>query len=190
MAVVKAKNEIALIDVALVTVSTDTTTEMAFTTSNQVTVEPAIETTEDNNLIIKDVLIAKKRGASTMTGVTITLTDNVLNPELVQLLQGGTVEYDTEDPTKFMSYTPPAAGSGEKGALFTMKLYSTHYDTAGIPLGYLCTSFPNCQGSPLSTGATDGTWNAPSYTITSAPNEGQAPYIQTYVDALPVLTTA
>jgi len=188
MAVTKAKNEIALIDVALVTVSTDDTNEMAFTTSNQVTVEPTIETSEDNNLIIKDVLLAKKRGASTLTGVTITLTDNVFNPELVQILQGGTVEYDSTDPTKFKKYTPPVSGSGEKGAIFTLKLYSTNYDTSGLPKGYVTTIFPNCQGAPIAMGATDGTWEAPSYTITSAPETGEAPYTKEYVAALPAIT--
>lgn len=192
MAVTMSKNQIALIDVALVTISTDGTNEIALNTSSQVSVEPQITTTEDNILTnaYTGAVIARKPGLASQSSTTITLTDNVFNPELVQILQGGTITYDTTVPTKFRSYTPPVSGSSEHGVPFTLKTYSVHYDSAGVILGYVMMTYPNCQGQPLSFGAQADTWNAPSYTISSAPSTGDPAYEMEYVDSLPTITSA
>lgn len=189
MSVYKSKNEIATIDCSLVTISTTGTgaREFGFDTANQIQVEPQIEEDEAVKLVVKGKLRAQKPGQSTITGNQITLTDNVFNPELVLILQGGTIEYDTRDATKVVKYQPPVAGSPDKGEAFALNAYSAQYNAAGQIVGYEKITYPNCQGVPVAFGSEDGAFRAPEYTINSAPDTGQAPYVITYVDELPTL---
>lgn len=188
---VKKGNEVATIDVAMVSISTykDLTQELVLTTANQIQTTVATETTEKIPLIVKGVLIAQKPAETTITGNTLVLTDNVFNAELVKILQGGTIEY-AEDGTTFKKYTPPVAGSSEKGELFKTKAYSAIYNAAGVITGYECITYPNCQGSPVAFNSQDGVFRAPEYTINSAPANGEPPYEIEIVDALPVVTEA
>jgi para-nitrobenzyl esterase len=59
---------------------------------------------------------------------------------------------------------------------------------------YLCsfvkTGDPNCQGQPVALSSEDGVFRAPEYTITSAPDKGQAPYEIAYVKELPDVDVA
>ena len=142
-------------------------------------------------LIVKGILRAQKPGTKTLTGNEITLTDNVFNPELVKILQGGTITYDTTDTKKVVSYTPPVAGSTtDKGEIFKLNCYSAQYDASGQIVQYEKITYPNCQGSPVAFGSEDGVFRAPEYVINSAPKQGEAPYAITYVASLPTLATA
>ena len=126
------KNAIPTIDVSLVTISYEetsggstTTIEIAFDTANQIEVEPQTEEQEAVKLIIKGKLKAQKPQSVTITGHQITLHDNVFIPELVKVLQGGTIKYwqdanhteagETVTEYGVAGYTPPVAGSDEKG---------------------------------------------------------------------------
>lgn len=194
--VYKSKNEIPTIDCELITIETvvtpaqgstsAVTREFGFTTANKLGVEPQIETTDAVKLMIKGKLKAQKKESSTITGHQLTLTDNVFNPELVKTLQGGTITYDQSGD--ITGYTPPVVGSDDKGEVFTLNAYSAQYNAAGQIVNYEKISYPNCTGVPIAFGAEDGVFRAPEYTVNSAPDNGQAPYAITYVDALPTLT--
>lgn len=186
MAVKKSKAEIPTIDCNLVTIETEDG-EFGFETASKVAVEPQIEETDAVKLVVKGKLISQKPKESTLTGHEITLTDNVFNPELVLALQGGVIKYDTEDPNKIIGYTPPVAGSGDKGEVFKLNCYTAQYNAAGQIVQYEKTTYPNCTGSPIAFGSEDGTFRAPEYIINSAPNTGEAPYDINYVAELPVL---
>lgn len=86
-------NEVATIDVALVTVEDGDGNVFGLNTSNKVEVNPVTETNDAIKLIVKGDLIAQKPQKVTVTGNTIVLTDNVFNAQLVQILQGGTISY-------------------------------------------------------------------------------------------------
>lgn len=197
----KARNEIPTIDVNLVTISVtngQTIDEFGFDTANQIEVEPQTEEEDAVKLIIKGKLKAQKPAQTTITGHQITLHDNVFNPELVKVLQGGTVLYwktaekteTQEEPTDYgvAKYTPPVVGSDEKGETFTLNAYSAIYNAAGEITGYEKTMYPNCKGVPVAFNSEDGTFRAPEYTINSMPNTGQAPYDMDFVKTLPELT--
>lgn len=184
---------VATIDVELVVVRTKAkngdTTEIAVDTANKVEVEPQTEDTDAVKLVKKNKVIAQKLGTSIVTGNQITLTDNVFIPELVKIFQGGTITPNVED-NKYPTYTPPVAGSTDKGEVFEMDIYSAVYDAAGLIDKYEKITYPNCQGLPISMSTEDGTFRVPEYTINSAPKTGEAPYTITYVDALPDFTAA
>lgn len=181
-------HEIATIDVAMVTLTSSASggAEIGLTTGTQVSVDTELETTEGVKLVVKGVLIAQKREINTITGTTITLTDNVFNPEIVKMLQGGTITYD-QTTGDFKSYTPPVAGAEYTPESFTLTLYTAHYDASGLVQGYEKVTYPNCTGNPITFSAEDGTFAAPEYSIKSAPSTGAAPYTIEYVDSLPTL---
>lgn len=195
----KRGNEIPTIDVALVTIEVSgQENEIALDTASTIEVNPTSETEDAVQLIVKGRLIAQKPSNTTVTGNTITLTDNVFNPEMVKILQGGTIKYwsdakhnsetDTDANFGVASYKPPVAGSAEKGTVFKLHAYSSIYNAAGIITGYEKISYPNCQGAPVFLNTEDGAFRAPEYTINSAPTENEAPYEITYVDELPTVT--
>lgn len=195
----KRGNEIPTIDVALVTMEVSgQENEIALDTASTIEVNPTSETEDAVQLIVKGRLIAQKPSNTTVTGNTITLTDNVFNPEMVKILQGGTIKYwfdaehssetDTDAGFGVSSYKPPVAGSSEKGTVFKLHAYSSIYNAAGIITGYEKISYPNCQGTPVFLNTEDGAFRAPEYTINSAPTEDEAPYEITYVDELPTVT--
>lgn len=180
--------EIPTIDVNLVTISVAGETEIALDTASSVAVDPQIETIDAVKLIVKGVLKAQKLETSTLTGHQITLTDNVFTPELVKILQGGTIIYDSEETTKIIGYKPPVVGSSDKGSVFTLRCYSAQYNTAGQIVQYERITYPNCQGVPVAFSAEDGTFRVNEYTINSAPANGQSPYEIDYVESLPTIS--
>lgn len=195
----KKGHEIPTIDVVLVTIKVpDSADEIALDTASQIGVNPQSETEDAVKLIVKGRLIAQKPPVTTITGNTITLTDNVFIPELVKILQGGTIKYWTTDAHEkegdedlgfgVASYTPPTPGSGEKGKVFTLNAYSVIYDAAGIIIGYEKIEYPNCQGVPVAFNSEDGVFRASEYTINSAPAADQPPYKISYPDSLPEIT--
>lgn len=185
----KRGNEIPTIDVELVTIQTaNNATEIALNTASKIGVTVQSETQDAVQLIIKGQLKAQKRAKTTITGNTIVLTDNVLNPEVVKILQGGNIAYKNNNAQEgIASYTPPAAGSSDKGEVFTLKAYSAIYDAAGLITGYECIEYPNCEGTPIALESEDNVFRAPEYTINSAPKTGEPPYKITYVDNLPAV---
>ena len=195
---IKKGHEIPTIDVALVTAQVGAGDEIAFDTASQIAVEPQVNEEDAVQLVVKGILRAQKPAVSTLTGNQITLTDNVFNPELVKILQGGTIKYwangehtssTTEDAGFGVeSYTPPVAGSGGKGTPFTLNAYSAIYDAAGLIAGYEKISYPNCQGTPVALSSEDEAFRAPEYIINSSPKFGEAPYVISYVDELPSIS--
>lgn len=175
---------IPTIDVSLVVVRTgteDSGVEIAVDTANKVGIEPQTETEEAVKLTKLGRLLAQKPATTTITGHQITLTDNVFIPELVKIFQGGTIEGTGTS----LVYTPPVAGSNEKGEVFEMDFYSAEYDASGQIVKYEKITYPNCQGTPITINTEDGAFRLPEYTINSAPKTGQAPYTISYVESLP-----
>lgn len=183
----KSKVEVATIDCNLITIETKDGNEFGFDTANKIEVEPQIETTDAVKLVVKDILRAQKPEQNTITGHKLTLTDNVFNPELVLVLQGGEIIYDPDNPSEIVGYNPPVAGSADKGEVFRLNAYTAQYDASGQIVKYERISYPNCQGVPMAFGSEDGAFRAPEYTINSAPKTGESPYNLVYVKALPIL---
>lgn len=198
MGTVKKGNEIPTIDVALVTIEKKGGDIVyAFDTANKLGVNVQSETEDATKLVVKGRLIAQKPETVTITGHTLVLTDNVFIPEVVKLLQGGIIKWwtsadktasqVTETEFGIAQYTPPVAGSKDKGEICIVKAYSAIYNAAGIITGYERITYPNCTGTPVALNTEDNVFRAPEYTIYSAPDTGEAPYTIDYIgpDDLP-----
>lgn len=191
---IKRGNEIPTIDVALIAIKKKTdedTTVYILNTSNKLGVNVQTETADAVKLVVKGRLIAQKPEQVTITGHTLVLTDNVFIPEVVKLLQGGTIKYwgeaahttkvDQDAGYGVASYAPPVAGSDEKGEICVLMAYSAIYNAAGIITGYERITYPNCTGTPIALNSEDGVFRASEYTIYSAPDTGEAPYEIDYI---------
>lgn len=191
---VQRTKEIATIDCQLLTITvpgatpSDDPTVIGLDTASKIQVDIQTETQDAVKLIIKGVLKAQKKKQVTVTGNQITLTDNVFTPEVVKILQGGTITYD-QTTGAVTGYTPPTVGERVTLPVFTLDAYSAIYNAAGICTGYEKCSYPNCTGNPISMTSEDNVFRVPEYVIDSAPNEGEAPYTITYIgpNDLPVL---
>lgn len=190
MGTIKRAKSIPTIDVSLVTIKeAGQENEIALDTATKIAVEPQIETTEAIKLVIKNVLKAQKGQQQVITGNKITLTDNVFTPELVVMMQGGTLTTDPPGGTgRVTKYEPPVAGSADTGKVFTLCAYSAQYDASGQIVNYEKITYPNCKGAPIAMNSEDGVFRVNEYTINSAPNKGESPYTIEYVDALPSVT--
>lgn len=189
----KKPHEVATIDCVLVTLSPHVEgdgdkTEYAIDTASKIQVDIQTETTDAIKLIIKGVLKAQKHRQVTVTGNQLTLTDNVFTPEIVKMLQGGTLDIDVSSGA-IKSYTPPVVGSKREDLpVFDVIVYSAIYNAAGIITGYEKVTYPNCQGNPISMSSEDNVFRVNEYVIDSAPNTGEAPYKIEYVTELPTVS--
>lgn len=186
----KRGTEMPMIDCCMIVVTTDEETPrcIGLTTASKIGVEKATEDTDAVKLVIKNVLVAQKPAQSTVTGHTITLTDNVLILELLEILEGGTLTKD--ESGNITGYTPPVAGTEVTLPKFTLDAYSAQYDASGSIVQYEKISYPNCTGNPIGLGSEDNVFRVNEYTINSAPAKGQAPYTLTVVNALPTISEA
>lgn len=189
----KKPHEVATIDCVLVTLSPHVEgdgdkTEYAIDTASKIQVDIQTETTDAIKLIIKGVLKAQKHRQVTVTGNQLTLTDNVFTPEIVKMLQGGTLDTDVSSGA-IKSYTPPVVGSKREDLpVFDVIVYSAIYNAAGIITGYEKITYPNCQGNPISMSSEDNVFRVNEYVIDSAPNTGEAPYKIEYITELPTVS--
>lgn len=183
MAIKKASGK-PTIDVMLVVARTPDL-EIAIDTASKIGVEPQTSSSDAIQLVKLGRLLAQKPARTTITGHTITLTDNVFIMELVQLLQGGTISTDDQGNR---TYTPPVSGGTDNGKVFELDCYSAIYDASGQIEQYEKITYPNCQGTPITINSEDDVFRISEYTINSAPKTGEPPYKISYVNELPEIT--
>lgn len=185
----KYGREVSTIDVNMIVVTTEEVEPrcIAITTQTKVDVEPQVETTEAVKNIVKGRLLAQKAERQTITGNTITLTDNVTIIELVEILQGGTLERDGSG--KIIKYTPPLAGEVYNPVKFTLDIYSAVMDAGNNIVEYEKFTYYGCQGTPVSFGSEDNVFRVNTYTINSAPSNGQPLFDREFVPELPTVTS-
>ena len=186
----KKGTEAAMIDCCMIVVTTeeDNPRSIAVTSDTAIAVEAQYDTREAVRLVIKDILKAQKPERRIPVGHTITLTDNLTILEMIEILQGGTITRG--EGGKITGYTPPPIGEKYMPVKFKLDVYTSQIDEGGNTVQYEKISYPGCQGSPVALGAEDNVFRVNTYTINSAPKNGEAPYTLEYVDELPTVDEA
>lgn len=95
---VKKINQMPLSDVSLVRVVTETDI-FSFKTSDEISTEEVVSEGEEQTLKLKGEIYANREAKDTVLGYDLTCKDNVMCPELLKVIQGGTIEYDTDGKT-------------------------------------------------------------------------------------------
>lgn len=181
-------NQHALSDVACVEIVDEDNNSYIFDTSDEVGVEEVVDEGEEQPLKIKGKLYANRAAENTVLGNDLTCVDNMMCPQLLKLMQGGTITY-AEDGKTFKSYEAPAIGTTATKKKFTTNIYTSEVDTDGDTGNYMKISYPSCKGSSVPLTFKDGEYYSNEYKIKSRPAKGQAPYTITLVDALPTGST-
>ncbi len=175
----------ALTGVALVVLTDKSGKRYSFSTATKANAKVLIEAGKKSELIIKGVLKAQKKFDSTIKGVDVEFQDNMFLPEVVALLQGGTVIKDEDG--NFLSYTPVVAGEAPNLDSFSVDIYTEETDTSGEILRYVRLSLPNGKGEPVELGFEDDKFFSVKYVIKTSPPSGLPPYVIETVDQLPVV---
>lgn len=176
-------NQHALSDVSCVEIVDTEDNSYVFDTSDEVTIEEVVDEGEEQTLKIKGKLYANRAAEDTVLGYDLTFKDNVMCPELLELMQGGTLTKGGGDA--FESYEPPKIGTSATKKSFTTNIYTAEVSTDGDTGKYIKISYPGCKGSSVPMTFKDGEYYTNEYTVKSRPPKGSSPYKVTIVSALP-----
>lgn len=179
-------NQHALSDVSCVEIVDEDSNSYIFETSDEVSVEEVVDEGEEQTLKIKGKLYANRAAEDTVLGHDLTFKDNVMCPELLSLMQGGTLT--TGSGGAFEKYEPPKIGTTATKKTFTTNIYTAEVSTDGDTGNYIKISYPGCKGSSVPMSFKDGEYYSNEYTVKSRPAKGTAPYSVTIVAALPSAT--
>lgn len=156
-----------------------------FDTAAEAGVKAKIDKGQDKVMRVRDRLIARNRTEDIVTGYEVDFKNNTLSPELLALIDGGTLEYDAVETDKLISYNAPAAGTVVSRKLFTLNIYTEEKDTDGSTLEYVKFTFKHCKGKPVDFKFKDGDFFVPEMKAESAPKKDESPVAIEFLDALP-----
>ena len=181
--------QMAIANIERVDIITEETTPRVFSfdTASDASAEAQISAGAENELRIKNQILAQNITEDIVKGYNVTFTDSTFAPEVFALIDGGTSTVSGDD---FKSYTAPTAGEVVARTKSTMAVYASEKDYDGNSLSYVAFVFPHAKGSPASVTLKDGEFYSPSYTMKSRPSKGQSPLSMVSLPSLPVIVSA
>ena len=181
--------QMAIANIERVDIITEETTPRVFSfdTASDASAEAQISAGAENELRIKNQILAQNITEDIVKGYNVTFTDSTFAPEVFALIDGGTSTVSGDD---FKSYTAPTAGEVVARVKSTMAVYASEKDYDGNSLSYVAFVFPHAKGSPASVTLKDGEFYSPSYTMKSRPSKGQSPLSMVSLPSLPVIVSA
>ena len=184
-----ATMQMAIANIERVDIITEETTPRVFSfdTASDASAEAQISAGAENELRIKNQILAQNITEDIVKGYNVTFTDSTFAPEVFALIDGGT---STVTNDTFKSYTAPTAGEVVARTKSTMAVYASEKDYDGNSLSYVAFVFPHAKGSPASVTLKDGEFYSPSYTMKSRPSKGQSPLSMVSLPSLPVIVSA
>ena len=184
-----ATMQMAIANIERVDIITEETTPRVFSfdTASDASAEAQISSGAENELRVKNQILAQNITEDIVKGYNVTFTDSTFAPEVFALIDGGTSTVSGDD---FKSYTAPTAGEVVTRVKSKMAVYASEKDYDGNSLAYIAFVFPHAKGSPASVTLKDGEFYSPSYTMKSRPSKGQSPLSMVRLPSLPVIVSA
>ena len=181
--------QMAIANIERVDIITEETTPRVFSfdTASDASAEAQISSGAENELRVKNQILAQNITEDIVKGYNVTFTDSTFAPEVFALIDGGTSTVSGDD---FKSYTAPTAGEVVARVKSKMAVYASEKDYDGNSLAYIAFVFPHAKGSPASVTLKDGEFYSPSYTMKSRPSKGQSPLSMVRLPSLPVIVSA
>ena len=153
-------------------------------TASEATLKASVDSGEDKPLRKGNRLLARSKTDDLIKGYDVELSDLLVYPEVVALLDGGAVV--TETGGGFKSYTGPVAGKEVVKTPFTLEIYCANKDTGNNIVNYLKLTLTGCHGKgAVEWSIKDGDFYAPKYTIESLPAVGASPMSMDIAESLP-----
>lgn len=177
----------ALCNIVRVEIETDENeaNKYVFETASEATYAPVNSEGAETVLRVKNTILATNKTEDIQYGSDITFVDTIFMPEVFALVDGGTLKGSKGNYT---GYDAPVVGSAVSRKKFKLNIYTEEKDTDGETLGYVKFGFKGCKGTPATFNFKDGEFLAPSYTISSRPPKGQAPYSIDFLSQLPEIS--
>jgi hypothetical protein len=165
-----------IVNIKKVEIITEETTPQTFTwdTASECEQSPDISEGEETILRVKDTIYASDRTEDIVYGTTLTFSDNLFHPEVIEVIDGGTLVKDVGDI--ITGYDAPVIGTPVNRKKFTLNIYTEEKDADGEVVGYVKFSYPHCKGKPFKASVKDGEFFAPEYSCVSRPKKGEKPY--------------
>ena len=184
-----ATMQMAIANIERVDIITEETTPRVFSfdTASDASAEAQVSAGAENELRIKNQILAQNITEDIVKGYNVNLTDSTFAPEVFALIDGGTSTVTGGD---FKSYAAPTAGEVVERVKCNLAVYASEKDYDGHTLSYIAFVFPHAKGSPASVTLKDGEFYAPAYTLKSRPSKGQSPVRMVCLPSLPVIVAA
>lgn len=182
-----ASQPMAIANIERVDIITEETTPrvMSFDTASEASAEAQISSGTENELRIKNQILAQNVTEDIVKGFNISLTDNTFSPDVFALVDGG--QSSVSGDGDFTKYTAPTAGEAVSRIKAQLAIYSAEKDYDGVSLSYTAFIYPHAYGTPTSVSFKDGEFFASSYTIKSRPSKGGSPMTVLNLPSLPVI---
>jgi hypothetical protein len=173
-----------IVNIKKAEIITEETTPQTFTwdTASECEQSPDISEGEENVLRVKNTIYATDRTEDIVYGTTLTFSDNLFHPEVIEVIDGGTLVKDVEE--NIIGYDPPIIGTPVNRKKFTLNIYTEEKDADGEVVGYVKFSYPHCKGKPFKASVKDGEFFAPEYSCVSRPKKGEKPYSISFLTEL------
>lgn len=184
-AIRELQNGLALSDVEAVVISTADKAYM-IKTASEIGLKPFVSQGEEKELRKGNTIYAQNIKENIIKGYDLDMTDVMMHPEVMAIIDGGAVVNDGEGA--FKEYSSPVMGTPTIRPLFTMDIYCADKDTSGETKGYMMIKMTGCRGTPCEWALKDGDFYSPKYTIKSRPAFGVSPMDVEAVTALPAVT--
>lgn len=156
-----------------------------FDTATSATYTAAVSSGDEKEQRCGNVLMGLLQTEDLVKGYDLKLEDPRLIPEILALVDGGTLTTTGESETKKTKYSAPVVGKPVTRKKFDLYLYTSDRDTDADVIKYNEWKFPKCKGSPISGSMTQGDFSKMEYNLKSRPALGESPMTIDEVDALP-----
>lgn len=185
----KDVEEFALANIVRVEVETEETTPKLYRLTDVATeaeVTAFISEGKEEELRVKNVIKAQNKTEYIVKGYDIKLVASTMIPEILALIDGGTLRYTGTAPDQVLvGYDAPIVGVPVTRKPFTLKIYTEEKDTDGDTLSYVVFKYMHCKGKPANYTNQDGQFFVPELTANSRPKSGESPVSIDFMDTLP-----
>ena len=156
-----------------------------FDTATSATYTASVSSGEEKEQRCGNTLMGLLQTEDLVKGYDLKLEDPRLIPEILALVDGGTLSTSGAAETLKNSYSAPVAGKPVSRTKFDLYLYTSDRDTDADVIKYNEWKFPKCKGSPVSGSFTQGDFSKMEYNLKSRPAMGETPMQINEVDKLP-----
>ena len=152
-----------------------------FDTAETAECKPDLSQGKEDILRVKNRIIAMNRTEDICIGYDIKLKNNTFTPEVMCLVDGGTMSST--------GYEGPEVGVVTERQPFTLNLYSEEKDYDSSTKSYVKFTFKHNKGKPVDFKFEDGKFYVPEFESHSRPKKHEKPIYISYVTSLPTSGT-
>ena len=180
--------EFAIANIVRVELVTEETTPKTYRLTDVATeaeVLAFISEGEEAELRVKNTIKAQNNWEDIVKGYDLRLVSATMVPQILALIDGGTLTFDDIDTDKVVSYEAPEVGIPVTRQAFTTNVYTEEKDADGSTVSYVQFSYKHCKGTPVNYSVQDGQFYAPEFNLKSRAKKGEKPVKVDFLDALP-----